>query len=388
MQERDLERPGRLGPSAEIWSSVEYASFGAALAEAISAQGIPAAARYSIPQATYWNARTTLQRLRLRAAAYGRYPLQLAAHVRRVPAGRVSVVSTNTFYAPAVALAAARRRVPVVHWVLDLFPDVLLVAQKIRRGGTAEKMLRRSVRWTFERAAANVFLGPKLLAYAQQQFGPIPRAVVIPVGANGAPFRAQPPHDRAERHGPVRVLYSGNLGRMHDTDTIIGALAEGLPDSLHILFRGNGAGWRELEAATRDRADAAVEVGGNLPDSQWVETMRHADVALVTMRPGAEGVVMPSKTYSAMVAGQAILAVCPADSDLAATVREHQCGWVVAPGDVGGLRQTLATLARDRASVLEKRNAAWRAGHALFDQPAIAKQWVELLRRVALPSAS
>jgi len=34
------------------------------------------------------------------------------------------------------------------------------------------------------------------------------------------------------------------------------------------------------------------------------------------MAPGAEQVVMPSKTYSAMMAGQAVLAIAPEESDL------------------------------------------------------------------------
>ena len=42
--------------------------------------------------------------------------------------------------------------------------------------------------------------------------------------------------------------------------------------------------------------------------------LRSADVALVTMVPGSETVAMPSR--SAMMAGQAIVAIAPEDSDL------------------------------------------------------------------------
>jgi glycosyltransferase involved in cell wall biosynthesis len=132
-------------------------------------------------------------------------------------------------------------------------------------------------------------------------------------------------------------------------------------------------------ALASSSAAASVFFGDTLPESQWIEAMTGADVALVTMKPGAEGVVMPSKTYSAMVAGQAILAVCPADSDLAATVLRHDAGWVIEPGDVTGLRNALdAAVARPEA-VLEKRMNAFRAGHGQYDQSVIAPQWVALL---------
>ena len=44
------------------------------------------------------------------------------------------------------------------------------------------------------------------------------------------------------------------------------------------------------------------------PCISWV---RAEEVAMVTMISGAENVVLPSKTYSAMAAGQAILAIAP-----------------------------------------------------------------------------
>jgi hypothetical protein len=46
---------------------------------------------------------------------------------------------------------------------------------------------------------------------------------------------------------------------------------------------------------------------------------------------------MPSKTYSAMMAGQAILAIAPEDSDLVDLIKAADCGWFVEPGDVAGL---------------------------------------------------
>jgi glycosyltransferase involved in cell wall biosynthesis len=128
--------------------------------------------------------------------------------------------------------------------------------------------------------------------------------------------------------------------------------------------------------------------------------MLSADIGLVTMRPGAETVVMPSKTYSAMVAGQAILAVCCLNSDLADLVLEHDCGWVVVPEAAGaaslvsllpgrvfsgaaGLREVLGLIASDPEQLQRKRANAYDAGHRLFSAAVVAKQWSDLLGQVA-----
>ena len=168
---------------------------------------------------------------------------------------------------------------------------------------------------------------------------------------------------------------------MHDVDTIAGALAGGVPSGLQLNFRGNGAGFQELVRAAGDRPNGA-SFGGSLPESEWLAVMAEADVALVTMKPGAEGIVMPSKTYSAMAAGQAILAVCPRESDLADTVYKHDCGWVIEPGDVAGLRALLESLPGRAVEVLAKRRNAWTAARECYDQKVLAGQWAALLARV------
>ena len=217
---------------------------------------------------------------------------------------------------------------------------------------------------------------------------------------------------------PVRVLYCGNFGRMHEVDTVVAALRGGVPAGVQFDFRGNGAGFQTLAAATAGlrscRAGTASEcecgtqeirnegrrseevtgdnepegggqlrLGGSLPEREWLEAMAAADVALVTMKRGAEGIVMPSKTYSAMAAGQAILAVCPRESDLADLVAEHDCGWVIEPGDVAGLRAVLDSLASLGAEVLAKRRNAWRAARECYDQRVLAGRWREVLRGFA-----
>jgi glycosyltransferase involved in cell wall biosynthesis len=365
--------------SVEFYSSVEYASFQPALVRELEIAGWATSQRFGVSQADYWNARSRFGRWLMRAQTYGMYPVKVAARFAR-NRGTVGVVCTNTFFAPWLAeVAAGRRGVPVVHWVFDLFPDVLVLAGKIGAGSLTERVLRRCVRSTLDRAAANVFLGERLRAFAEERFGPIPRSVVIPVGCDARPFRNAPP---AARSGgaPVRVLYCGNLGRMHDVTTFAQALQDGLPAGIDFEFRGNGAGFRELGEAVRfARLGDRVRIASHLPDDEWAAAMRAADVALVTIRPGAEGLVMPSKTYSALAAGQAVLAICPRASDLADTVLAHDCGWVVEPGDSAGMRRVLEQLVADPGEVLRRRRNAWHAGQEIYDQRNLARPWISVL---------
>jgi glycosyltransferase involved in cell wall biosynthesis len=365
--------------SVEFFSSVEYASFQQALMQELEVSGWKACQRFEVAQQAYWNTSSRLARWYLQMQSYVFYPIRVAT--RFAFKGRtVGVVCTNTFFAPWVAeVASGHKGIPIVHWVFDLFPDVLVLTGRVRAGSLVERVLRRCVRATFDNAAANVFLGARMRAFAEARFGYIPRSVVIPVGCDARRFRDFPPTARSSA-APVRVLYCGNLGRMHDVMTFIQASQDGLPAGIEFEFRGGGAAFRELKEALR--RGSRVRMAGHLPEDEWATAMQAADVALVTMRPGAEGLVMPSKTYSALAAGQAVLAICPRASDLADTVMTHDCGWVVEPGDSAGLWRVFEQMICSPEDILRKRRNAWDAGQKIFDQRILAKQWVTVLESV------
>jgi len=373
-------------PFVEFWSSVELGAFARGLIRELSAQGVRAEHRFEVTDAQYRGARTDLDRLMMRWHSYATYPAMLRRRLRQPEVPHVVVVCTNTFYAPALAVRAAQARgIAVVNWVFDLFPDVLVESGTIRRGGLGERALGGITRRTFRGAAANVFLGKHLRVFAESRYGAASGAMVIPIGADSLTIAAELPVARPPG-APVRLLYCGNLGHMHDIGTVIPVVRDpGLP-GWTLEFRGHGSGLRKLAAlAGPDARTGRVTFGDSLPDEEWARVMRAADVALVTMKAGAEDLVMPSKTYSAMMAGQAVLAICPTASDLADTVLRDDAGWVVAPGDAAGLRALLERLAGAPGEVLAKRRNAYRAARRDYDQAALAPRWAELIRSLSPP---
>lgn len=326
-----------------------------------------------------------LSRFLLRLKAYVVYPIQLLISLWVRDRGALTVVSSNTFYAPAIAAVLGPKASPQIHWVLDLYPDVLVLSGHLPRFSWQNRLLSKIVASSFRRSDVNVFLGYRLLAHAKTRFGEISKTCVIPIGADGRPFRSFPPKSTDL---PIQILYAGNLGRMHDVATIESALRLPIPSGIRIRFCANGGVYEDLVSRlgkrrgtiAADGSEVQVTWGENLGEDQWVSGMLSAHVALVLLRPGAELLVMPSKTYSALVAGQAILAICPLESDLADLIRKHECGWVIEPGDVCGFRSLLAHLATHPNEVHTRRQAAFRAGHEFYDERATADHWHKVLR--------
>ena len=369
----------------EVYNAVGGAAFFQGLLAEWRSAGAQVDYREAVSEADYRARRALAGRLALRWRMYAGYGWQCWSEARRTmgPA-RVRVVATNPFFAPALVARAGRGRVPTINLLFDLYPEALVQTGRIAPDSWIAGRCAALTRYALRECAATVFLGEYLRAHAEAAHGRARRAVVIPVGADGTPFRECQP-GRLAPGEPLRIMYSGQLGRMHDTSTLLAAWIgdRTLPSDVTWVFQASGSGYAQLRQQAGDRPN--VEWGGALPATEWQEAMKRAHVALVTVASGAERVVMPSKVYSALVAGQAVLAICPRNSDLADLVRQHDCGWVVEPGDVAGLRQVLARFRTNPGELWAKRCQAFAAGHRFYDVRPVAAQWMELIRDLAEP---
>jgi glycosyltransferase involved in cell wall biosynthesis len=300
------------------------------------------------------------------------------------------VAATNPFFLPALLSRCGRQcGKTVIHLVFDLYPDALIWG-----GGWSEwhplcRFAARMTRSAIRDSAATVYLGRRLREYAEKKYGVGPNTAVIPVGTDTMPFLNVPPVSREKKQ--IQMLYSGHFGRLHDWRTLAEALPAALRqnEGLAVEFAASGPGFAKLrepmtvEMRTGNWGDR-IAFGSTLPAAKWRDVMLAADVALVTMIPGAERVVMPSKTYSAMAAGQAVLAICPRESDLADLIRQHDCGWVVEPGAVAGLVRTMQAIAGSPVELLRKRQNAWNAAHSHYSMEAVGRRWLTLFESLGI----
>ena len=342
-------------------------------------KGIEACQKFNISEESYRSARSTRQRLLLRFRQYILYPIQLTVHLFfeafKGNANCPVVVATNTFFAPLLATFFNRR---VVHLVYDLFPEAMIHSGKWQEGQFRVKFFRWLVGMSLKRSATNIFLGERLKKYVESIHGNLPNSKIIAVGANESPFIKFESLEDSER---IKILYCGNFGNMHESETLFDVWRSGIDNSFQFLFHCSGPKRKKLELF-KNKFETTLEdrlqVNEGLSNEAWVNVMQSSQIALVTMSEGSQEVVMPSKTYSAMMAGQAILAVAPEDSDLVDLIKASHCGWWVSPGDVDGFKECLVEIQSNQNLLLEKRQNAFRVAHEQFGQGCLAKQWVRI----------
>lgn len=364
----------------DFWTSTEYGGFMNALMSELGEKGIEASQRFNISEAKYRVACSTRERLFLRVRQYIIYPTQLCLNLffeaAKGESKRPVVVATNTFFTPLLATFFNRR---VVHLVYDLFPEAMIHSGKWKEGQLRVQFFRWLVGLSLKRSAVNVFLGERLKVYVESIHGAVPNSRIIPVGADERPFRQITEGAEGSEGSPIEILYCGNLGNMHDTQTLFDAWASGIEAPFIFRFQCSGPKRAVLEQFAQDHSDSLkdrLKIGSGLGQTEWIKALQASPIALVTMTEGAQEVVMPSKTYSAMMAGQAILAIAPEDSDLVDLIKHYDCGWWVRPGDSEGFQSCLKEIQAKPSLVQQKRRLAFEAAQTDFRQARLAEAWM------------
>ena len=289
----------------------------------------------------------------------------------------------------AVSYAAALRGAVLVNWLQDLFPEVASVLTPNLIPAWAERWLIGARNRSLRRAAMNVVLSESMRARLLAAGIAAARVRIVPNWADTASVRPQAAAESATRlrlglAGRFVVGYSGNLGRAHEFDTLIGAARLLRRDSrFAFLITGGGAKADALREAVQAEGLDSFFFQGYQPAELLSDSLAAADLHFVSLLPALEGLIVPSKTYGILAAGRAVLYVGAIDGDVARLVTERDCGIAVAVGDSARLAAELTAL-RDSPPRLQAMgvNARQLALSRYTSEHALA-DWLEFLEAIA-----
>jgi glycosyltransferase involved in cell wall biosynthesis len=329
-----------------------------------------------------WTTRFGRGSLAGRAVDYATFYLSASLVLAgKLRAGDIVVAKTDPpLIAVVAALAAWLRGARLVNWLQDVFPETAARAGLRIGRGPAGALLRALRDWSLRRAAVNVVLGERMAAeVARLALGA--RVRVVPNWADGRAVRPMPAGESALRRewgleGRFIVGYSGNLGRVHDCETLLAA-ARLLRIEEDIAIAVVGGGHRVPHVAAAGLPNVAVR--GYVEDERLGESLGAFDVHLVSLLPQFEGLIVPSKFYGAMAAGRAVIFVGDREGEIARLLAKHECGVTVAPGDGAGLAAAIREL---RASPEKLRAMGERARAAFereWDEPVALARWREVI---------
>ncbi len=279
--------------------------------------------------------------------------------------------------------------VPYVYVVYDLDPDRAVILGVLKGDSIAARTLHAAQRAWLHGAARVVVLGRCMEEYLGARYGLMPgRSEVIAVGADPDAIR-DAPDDPAYRdliglgRGDFVVCYSGNFGRYHNFDALLDAarVLRGDP-SVVLLLVGDGAQREHIARRVSAEKLSNVKLMPFVPKDDYPRLLSVADASVVTLEPGMEGLCVPSKFYSILASGRAVLALTAPASEVARVVAEERCGIQADPGDAEGIAVAVRRLRDERE---ETRAMGARARAALvnrFSTAVVAERYKRVLQTV------
>jgi hypothetical protein len=228
----------------------------------------------------------------------------------------------------AATLIAARHRAKSVHWIMDLYPEIAVALGEIRSGPLVSG-IEHLMSLCYRRTSRVVVLDGDMAS--QMRRYDITAEIVRPWVFEK--FLASPP-PVVSPADPWTWIYSGNLGRAHEWETLLEAqrLVESRSPDIRLLFRGGGPSWRLAQAK-------AEQIG--LRRCDWQPYVREEDLyasllrchcCIVTQLPAAKGLLWPSKLGLVLTLPRPILWVGPIDGAIAQELRELPHAGVFPPG--------------------------------------------------------
>ncbi len=180
------------------------------------------------------------------------------------------------------------------------------------------------------------------------------------------------------------VLYSGNMGRCHDLETIMAAAEKLRDEPIQFVFIGGGA---KRETCLNKVQELGLKNCLFLPyqdKSVLPYSLTACDLSLVSISARMEGLVAPSKFYGILAAGRPMAVICEPHSYLRNLIRKAKCGVSFNSGEGTRLAQFIRLMAGDSKLVTAMGDAGRRYLEENLTPEIIAQQYFETLQKVKL----
>lgn len=331
------------------------------------------------------------QRLRGRAIAGILYCLRAIVKLRlKRRLGDLILVTTEPPYLMVVAyILHLLYKKPYICLIYDLYPDVAVKLGVAQEKDAIVKLWRWLNHLTWQKAEAIIVLSESMAqVIADQEPALAEKIEVVHNWADGVLIQPRAKTDNwfAQRHGldqTFTVLYSGNMGRCHDLETVMAAACLLNQEAVQFVFIGAGAKTPICRDFVQRHQLTNCLFLPFQPKQVLPFSLTACDLSLVSILPQVEGLVAPSKFYGCLAAGTAIAAICPPHSYLREIIAEAQCGISIDNGDGEKLAQFILQLKKNprRAAAMGRQGRQYFEDN--FTLATIADQYRSIITKAS-----
>jgi glycosyltransferase involved in cell wall biosynthesis len=282
-------------------------------------------------------------------------------------------------------LAFCRPKLKIAMWGFDLYPEAIF-SDGIKIPEIIKKILIWWAGISYRCCELIVDIGfcmrKRLLMYN-------PKALfetIVP-WALDEPKQPEKPDNKTRNdlfgHAKLGVLYSGTIGKAHQFEEFI-LLARELRKrnaSVSFCFAGRGNCYNELQAMVTQE-DSNISFAGFIDEELLPMRLAAADIHMISLRQGWEGIVVPSKFFGSLAAGKPLLYCGTPDSCIAQLIENESIGFIVSADTIRNVADVFENISNNKDLLQKMQNNAFMLYNSRFSRKIQYKLWDQSLRKI------
>ncbi|MEH1890706.1 MAG: glycosyltransferase family 4 protein [Nostoc sp.] len=278
-------------------------------------------------------------------------------YVILLPRPTLLLIASNPPYAGILGTIFKIVRGGKYHFLLqDIFPESAVMSGIIQPNSFSVIFLKKLIYLTYKYADNIIVLSTSMQYFLENKYPELKEKIkvienwavedIISCDKQANDFAQQYNLDKV-----FTVLYSGNMGRLHDIETIAEAANILKNAPIQFVFIGDGAKTKVLKQAIQSNKLKNILLLPYQPREILHLSLTACDLSLVSLIPGAESIVAPSKLYGMLAAGRGIIAISSANSYIDQLLTNSGCGINTPPNNPQHLANLINELASDSIKV-------------------------------------
>jgi len=300
----------------------------------------------------------------------------------KIKANSTVIVTTQPpFVAYLVTLFKRMKRLKILYNVQDLYPDVLVALGKKASEAISIKLVRSIQTKTIMKSDRIVVIGESMKDRIIREYKVGSDRVSV-IENWGMKRLENIVIVRSNVSSRIRLLYTGNLGETHEIDTLLGAMRiladTNTKDSFCFRFVGLGSNFVRLKRVCTEERLTIAEFSDPVSEEDLVNEYMNSDISLVISNKAIEGILVPSKFYTAVLFNPVVFIGGITDTP-AQHIINGDFGYVLENGDSEGLVRILNELRLNNDQLQSMRSNAKAYYYANLSSSIRIAQWKNLI---------
>ena len=303
----------------------------------------------------------------------------------------IMVYSTPPVLPIVAAWASKIFRKKLIFVSYDVYPEIALKTNSIRKNGSVHKVMNYINKTLFKEVNKVVAISKDMKEMLLKNRTSLQekQVEVIP---NWYEDRKSSEKDSAfsnrlfkemEPKENLVISYLGNMGTAQELETLLEAMKQLKNRSgIKFLFAGHGNQMERLKKFKTEEQISNLIIFEYLHGDDYKAALTISDALIVTLKKELTGLAVPSRTYSFMMAQKPIIALMDLKTEMAKELVEHNAGYAIEPGEVNELIEAIDDLKNHKA----ERKIKGEHARALFEEKYTKEkgtaQYVALIKEV------